>query len=119
MSERDGACKPIIAREPVGSRAMRSWRASVDEALTTVVAGARATYDRHRALPRLIAFDVRDLSNSGPALDAAIRARLKRALRAERRRGIAGHWTYDLSRHVGLMQALAAEEAAEKLPPRA
>ena len=28
--------------------------------------------------------------------------KLRRALRAERRRGLAGHWSYDLNRHLGL-----------------
>lgn len=37
--------------------------------------------------------------------------RLRRALRAERQRGIAGHWTYDLSRHAQLRNALDCEEA--------
>jgi hypothetical protein len=29
---------------------------------------------------------------------------LRRALRAERQRGLAGHWTYDLARHWGLLR---------------
>lgn len=33
-------------------------------------------------------------------------ARLMRALRTERQRGKAGHWTYDLNRHIALSQAL-------------
>jgi hypothetical protein len=37
---------------------------------------------------------------------------LSRALRAARRRGRAGHWTYDLNRHIGLVQAFRAERAA-------
>jgi hypothetical protein len=36
---------------------------------------------------------------------------LERALRAERRRGLAGHWTYDLARHVQLLDAYRAEMA--------
>jgi hypothetical protein len=36
-------------------------------------------------------------------------ARLARALRAERQRGRAGHWSYDLNRHIALAQALDAE----------
>jgi hypothetical protein len=39
----------------------------------------------------------------------AIIARLERALRAERHRARAGHWTYDLNRHIALRQAVAAE----------
>jgi hypothetical protein len=36
-------------------------------------------------------------------------AQIIRAWRAERRRGISGHWAYDLNRHLALSQALAAE----------
>jgi len=35
-------------------------------------------------------------------------ALIERALRAERRRGITGHWAYDISRHAALVQARAA-----------
>lgn len=35
--------------------------------------------------------------------------RLARALRSERRRGLAGHWSYDLARHHALLQAFKAE----------
>jgi hypothetical protein len=38
-------------------------------------------------------------------------AKLSRALRAERRRGIAGHWTYDLARHVELLHLYRKELA--------
>ena len=31
-------------------------------------------------------------------------ALLRKALRAERQRGLAGHWTYDLARHWGLLR---------------
>ena len=38
-------------------------------------------------------------------------AKLRRALRAERRRGVAGHWTYDLARHVELLHLYRQELA--------
>jgi hypothetical protein len=38
-----------------------------------------------------------------------ILAKLRRALRAERRRGIAGHWTYDLARHAELLRVYRLE----------
>jgi len=38
-------------------------------------------------------------------------ARLRKALRAERRRGLAGHWAYDLARHVELLRLYRAEMA--------
>jgi hypothetical protein len=66
-------------------------------------------YDPDRHLDRL-------LGGHGiwsPAADdpAQIIARLKRALRSQRRLGKAGHWSYDLNRHFGLLQALKAERA--------
>jgi hypothetical protein len=39
-------------------------------------------------------------------------ATLERSLRAERRRGLAGHWTYDLARHIQLLEAYRAEMRA-------
>jgi hypothetical protein len=40
--------------------------------------------------------------------------KLRRALRAERRRGIAGHWTYDLARHCELLHLYRQELAMLK-----
>ncbi|CAN1725104.1 protein of unknown function [Hyphomicrobium sp. 1Nfss2.1] len=34
---------------------------------------------------------------------------MRRALRLERQRGIAGHWAYDLARHAALLNAYRAE----------
>jgi hypothetical protein len=69
-------------------------------------------YDRRRHLPRLIPVDPSLLEAPDLAAQRWIVARLARALRAERNRGRAGHWTYDLNRHIGLKQAYAAERAA-------
>ena len=41
--------------------------------------------------------------------------KLRRALRAERRRGVAGHWTYDLARHVELLRVYRLELASSEL----
>jgi hypothetical protein len=75
---------------------------------TSVKAGA-AHYDRSRHLPALIGIDPGVLSGAGAMPKSAILARLKRALRAERQRARAGHWAYDLNRHIALRQALIAE----------
>src|SRR5262245_2799834 len=40
-------------------------------------------------------------------------AKLRRALREERRRGPSGHWTYDLARHAALYRTYRRELAAE------
>ena len=34
---------------------------------------------------------------------------LRKSLRAERRRGLAGHWTYDLARHSALLRCYKRE----------
>lgn len=48
----------------------------------------------------------------------ALLARLRRALRAERQRGLAGHWAYDLARHARLLAAYrAASQAVRGTPP--
>lgn len=70
---------------------------------------AESAYRRERHLPALIACwpeEIRDASLAGA--ENIIR-KLQRALRAERRRGRAGHWVYDLNRHVSLVAALKAE----------
>ncbi|MYZ48371.1 DUF6477 family protein [Propylenella binzhouense] len=73
-------------------------------------AGA-ARYDRMRHLPGLIRFVPED--KDPVAETERILALLARALRAERNRARAGHWTYDLNRHIALHQAQRAE--AERL----
>ena len=67
------------------------------------------SYERARDLPGLMHLfpaEIARLEQQAP--DAVLRA-LVRATRAERRRGRQGHWRYSLQRHIGLMQALAAE----------
>ena len=67
-------------------------------------------YDRVRHLDRLLGghSEVWQEAEDSPA---ATVARLKRALRSQRQLGRAGHWSYDLNRHFGLLQALKAELA--------
>jgi hypothetical protein len=73
-------------------------------------AGA-AAYMRSRDLPKLIALWPRELADESAEGGRYILAKLKSALRAERRRGLAGHWSYDLNRHLGLISAYKAELA--------
>ena len=75
-------------------------------------------YDPNRHLDRLLGghSDVWRTAASDPA--AAI-AKLKRALRSERQLGRAGHWSYDLNRHFGLLQALKAEASRARAHPTA
>ncbi|MEP0323510.1 MULTISPECIES: hypothetical protein [Hyphomicrobiales] len=74
-----------------------------------VIAAGTETYDRMRHLPRLIPMTCDQIADDTMETRRAILARLARALRSERSRGRAGHWTYDLNRHIGLRQAFEAE----------
>jgi hypothetical protein len=80
--------------------------------LLGLVGAGAAVYDRARMLPRLLPVGPDELEGPEPATGQKLCAMLSRALRAERRRGRAGHWTYDLNRHIGLVQAFRAERAA-------
>lgn len=71
----------------------------------------RSRYLRSRDLPLLLPMWPAELDDISPAGRSRIVAMLRRALRAERARGLAGHWTYDLARHAQLRTALDAELA--------
>jgi hypothetical protein len=75
-----------------------------------VEAGA-AAYVRARDLPKLIALWPHELADESPEGRRRVLVKLRRALRAERRRGLAGHWSYDLNRHLGLLSAFRGERA--------
>lgn len=72
-----------------------------------------AAYERRRDLPGLMPLWPAEIEDTSVRGREHIVARLRHALRAERRRGLAGHWTYDLARHSGMLRALSAE--AEEL----
>jgi Family of unknown function (DUF6477) len=79
--------------------------------MRTIAAGADV-YDRRRHLPRLLPVGPAELADESEPARRAVLARLARAVRFERSRGRAGHWTYDLNRHLALCQAYAAERQA-------
>ena len=68
-------------------------------------------YERTRDLPRLVPMWPSEMA----AADASVAGHLKligllaKALRIERRCGVAGRWTYDAGRHRNLVAAIAAE----------
>jgi len=62
-----------------------------------------SAHSRARSLPRLIALWPHELAGQSPESSVLILLTLRRALRAERRRALAGHWSYELNRHLGLM----------------
>ncbi|BCP52775.1 hypothetical protein K32_13920 [Kaistia sp. 32K] len=78
-------------------------------AVGAVVAAGVAAYRRQTSLPPLLPMMPEEMADNGEAMRRRIVARLARALRAERMRGRAGHWTYDINRHIALRQAYEAE----------
>lgn len=69
-------------------------------------------YDRRRDLPALIAVWPTEIDHPNDGGHLVLLSKLRRALRLERRRGLAGHWTYDLARHAQLLIAYRHELAA-------
>ena len=86
-------------------------RAAASAAIAKRSQGVARSYVRNNIIPRLLPMVEADLSGPEPATTRAILLKLAGALRSERARGRAGHWTYDLNRHIALNQAHAAEKA--------
>jgi len=78
----------------------------------TMAAAGTAAYLRSCDLPKLIALWRHELYDESQEGMFHVLAKLHRALRAERSRGLAGHWSYDLNRHLGLLSAYKGELAA-------
>ena len=74
------------------------------------VAAGRRRYRRDIHLPSLLRRDAAAFGSAEPEATLAIVEALANAQRRER--ALAGRWTYDLNRHIGLVQALAAERDA-------
>ena len=74
-----------------------------------VTAAGVEAYVRRRNLPRILPVGPDEIADESIAGRRRIVASLARALRAERNRRRAGHWTYDLNRHIALRQAYLAE----------
>jgi hypothetical protein len=98
---------------PVGINVHLSERCAIRR---TQVRALRApqppVYMRAHDLPRLLPMWPKELSDLSVAGRKRVIATLRRALKAERQRGLAGHWTYDLARHAQLLAAYRAECAA-------
>lgn len=93
-------------------------RARLLRTSTNDAAEPRGAYDRETDLPRLLPLFADDLRD-GADRQARLLALLRRALRAERTRGRAGHWTYDVGRHAALLRALRCEEGRASVPRQA
>lgn len=86
-------------------------RPNASKALDRAVKEGAEAYSRVRDLPRLIALWPHELADESLEGGLEILSKLRRALRAERRRGRGGHWSYDLNRHLGLLSAYRGEVA--------
>ncbi|WP_244613377.1 hypothetical protein [Methylosinus sp. Ce-a6] len=97
------------SRKPDRPGAPERMRAAARESLQIALRQKASAYRRenflrsfHRLTPAAIAAET-------PEAAAAVLRELERALRAERAR--AGHWTYDLTRHIALLVAYRAKQA--------
>ncbi len=70
--------------------------------------------DRRAAIARVLPLWPDELGDTSQVGRHRILAKLRRALRAERRRGVGGHWSYDLARHVELLRVYRRELATLK-----
>lgn len=75
-------------------------------------AAASDARTRRKRLASLVPLWPKELDDTSRQGRMRLVALLERALRAERRRGLAGHWTYDLARHMQLLEAHRAEVQA-------
>lgn len=76
---------------------------------SSVYSGKRAGYNRDKDLPRLTGLWPGEINTDDIKIRERIVAILRNALRLERQRGKAGHWCYDINRHLALKKALAQE----------
>lgn len=98
-------CDPSASR---GLDCPESGCAAPDAGLTPAPRPPEET----RELARLVPLWPAELADTTLSGRKRLLAKLERALRAERRRGLAGHWTYDLARHAQLLSAFRRERAA-------
>lgn len=65
-----------------------------------------------RSLPQLITVAPSEIADRSLYGRTALVAKLARILAAERARGLAGHWTYELARHRALLAIYRREKAS-------
>ncbi len=75
----------------------------------TALPAATSTYMRQKDLPSLIPLWPWEITDNSLAGRLKLLATLRKALRAERSRGLRGHWSYDLARHRALLAAYRHE----------
>lgn len=87
---------------------VRAWRAPPARSDRQLDAQAS---ERGLRLSRLVPLWPAQIDMPGEAAARRVIHALERALREERRRGRAGHWSYDINRHLALARALRDERA--------
>lgn len=89
--------------------AARRLRQGARAALETALAAHVASFDRRQALARFHRLSPETIETETETAARAVLQEIERALRRERAR--AGHWSYDLNRHIALLAAWRAETA--------
>jgi len=104
---------PLSSRDAVKNCAKRMALESLSTAAGGAVEAALqaglAGYDRRSALMRLHRLSTETIVSEAPAAARLVVSEIERAMRRERAR--AGHWSYDLNRHIALLVAHRAESA--------
>lgn len=93
----------------MNSATNRSLRAPAKSALDAAIDASIPGYNRHLALSRLYRLSPEIILSESEAAAKQVVQEIESALRRERAR--AGHWTYDLNRHIALHVAHRAETA--------
>jgi len=96
------------SRKKEHRRRIRGWHApqTQDDAPPVSFSNPRT-----RNLLQLVPLWPSEIDANEPGAATRVVAALERALRGERRRGRAGHWSYVMNRHVALARALRQERA--------
>ena len=75
----------------------------------TVEHRSQSEAERVAGLRRLLPLWPHEIADRSLAGQERICRLLRQALRQQRQRGVAGHWTYDVTRHAALVRTLAPE----------
>ncbi len=86
-------------------------RLRAETTIDHVLARGTQAYCRGDHLNGLIGVKPEDLFDRRECTTLVLIARLEAALRSERARARAGHWSYSFTKHMGLIRALRAEQA--------
>ena len=86
-----------------------TFTANCTKSTPTAPQGPAGGADHTTGLAQLLPLWPHELNDMTPSGRERRIALLRKALRAERRRGLAGHWTYDLGRHSALLHCYKRE----------